>query len=803
MPGLALRIVVLALGLGAVAPAVAAAQTIGYTFTKIAETTGVGPYVEFFSPVVIDDGRVFFVAETSLGERVILSGAGGALTTVIDSSLPGLTFFEDSIWDVNNAGTVAFIGTVNGETNAFTTALAGLTAINDPTDPNGVSGVAGFAIGNSGNVVVSVLTRMSLGNGGPLSLLQDAANDPSLPSLYAFLTINTNDVVAFIGHTATGFAVYKITSAGTLTTIGSLPETVGGAPQINDSGVVAFYRRTAASGPGTRAIVVGSGGSLLTVADNTTAFTEFGAPGINNSGTLAFLALTPGLPGIPVRIGAFTGPNPIGDRVLRTGDPLFGATVTGMLGATITDSLGRAGLNNSGQIAFLVVLADGRRVVVRANPGAAPNAPPVVTNPGDQMVTRGQAITPLRIQASDPDGGNVLTYQASGLPPGLTINTSTGVITGTPGPTSAGQWTTTLNVSDGRAGTLATFVWTVVATVPPTVQFDRTTYTVGEAAGNATITVTRTGSTTNAVTVQYATSPGTATEGVDLPAQWDPHDRGRSHQHDIHGADRGRRADRGARDAQPHPVQPEWGDAGRSQHCRAHDHRRCQWREPTVRRGDLHRAGATWAPGPEPRLRDHHGHARWPGHQPRDRGLRHQQRDRHRGHRLRRGVGDAHDPRQSANSYVRGLAVPRHARRRQRTNESRAGEPDRGAVLGTQSTAVLTITDNNVGGTLQLSAAAYSVSEAGGQATIKVNRTGGAASGVTVQYATSDGTAVAGTDYTTTTGTLTFGANEPTKTFTVPILDNVLADGNRKFTVGLTRQGVGACWGCRARARRR
>src|SRR5688572_32559865 len=93
--GLAMLAVVLVLGVDATGPAAARAQTTGYTFTKIAETTGVGTYTEFASPVVIDDGRVFFIAETAAGERVLLSGSGGTLTTVIDSSLPGLTLFYD------------------------------------------------------------------------------------------------------------------------------------------------------------------------------------------------------------------------------------------------------------------------------------------------------------------------------------------------------------------------------------------------------------------------------------------------------------------------------------------------------------------------------------------------------------------------------------------------------------------------------------------------------------------------------------------------------------------------------------
>ena len=62
-----------------------------------------------------------------------------------------------------------------------------------------------------------------------------------------------------------------------------------------------------------------------------------------------------------------------------------------------------------------------------------------------------------------------------------------------------------------------------------------------------------------------------------------------------------------------------------------------------------------------------------------------------------------------------------------------------------------------------------------------------AASGtVTVHYATSDGTATAGSDYTATSGTLTFTAGETTKTISVPITDDTVDDGGETFTLTLS-----------------
>ena len=108
-----------------------------------------------------------------------------------------------------------------------------------------------------------------------------------------------------------------------------------------------------------------------------------------------------------------------------------------------------------------------------------------------------------------------------------------------------------------------------------------------------------------------------------------------------------------------------------------------------------------------------------------------------------------------------------------------------GAVLGAQSTAVLTITDNDTAGALTFSAATYTAVE-GNAALITVKRTGGAASGVTVHYATSDGSASQPADYTAASGDLTFAANETQKTFSVPLVaeNPILVEGDE--TVNLT-----------------
>jgi plastocyanin len=124
--------------------------------------------------------------------------------------------------------------------------------------------------------------------------------------------------------------------------------------------------------------------------------------------------------------------------------------------------------------------------------------------------------------------------------------------------------------------------------------------------------------------------------------------------------------------------------------------------------------------------------------------------------------------------------------------------PAGGASLGTSS-AALAITDADAGagaGTLQLSSAAFSVSEKGGSAPISVTRSHGSAGAVSVHYATSGGTAVAGTNYTSTSGTLNWADGDAAaKTFNVAVLDDGVVDGSHTVNLALSSPTGGAALG--------
>jgi Zn-dependent metalloprotease len=85
-----------------------------------------------------------------------------------------------------------------------------------------------------------------------------------------------------------------------------------------------------------------------------------------------------------------------------------------------------------------------------------------VNNPGSQTGTVGTAKS-LQLTATDSASGQTLTWSATGLPAGLSISSSTGLISGTP--TTAGTFTTTATARDTTGATgSASFTFTISGT---------------------------------------------------------------------------------------------------------------------------------------------------------------------------------------------------------------------------------------------------------------------------------------------------------------------------------------------------
>jgi hypothetical protein len=137
-------------------------------------------------------------------------------------------------------------------------------------------------------------------------------------------------------------------------------------PSMGSHGRVALHAQFE---DGEEALLAGRGGPVKTLVDTADGFDTFGlgSPSQNGAGEIVFTAIAQGGSGYEL----FDGPSPTTDLVVAIGDPLAGSEAFHLVSC-------RQALNDHGQIAFLARLADGRDVIVRADPvAAAPGQVPV------------------------------------------------------------------------------------------------------------------------------------------------------------------------------------------------------------------------------------------------------------------------------------------------------------------------------------------------------------------------------------------------------------------------------------------
>ncbi len=123
--------------------------------------------------------------------------------------------------------------------------------------------------------------------------------------------------------------------------------------------------------------------------------------------------------------------------------------------------------------------------------------------------------------------------------------------------------------------------------------------------------------------------------------------------------------------------------------------------------------------------------------------------------------------------------------------------PSAGAVLGSLNATTVTIINNDTPA-LQFYSAGFVANENDGAANIIVMRTGSLQSAVSVNYATKGGDAVAGSAYAVTSGTLKFAAWETYQSFSIPLFDNSINQGDKTVTVALSAPSAPAILGAQS-----
>jgi large repetitive protein len=121
----------------------------------------------------------------------------------------------------------------------------------------------------------------------------------------------------------------------------------------------------------------------------------------------------------------------------------------------------------AGNLSNVAEAADRSRTVMFNAAPPPTNRPPTLATPAAQTSAAGVSVS-LGLAGTDPDG-DALTYAATGLPPGLTLTTGSGAISGVA--TTPGNYAVNASVADGRGGSAAaTFSWTITSAAAPTIQ---------------------------------------------------------------------------------------------------------------------------------------------------------------------------------------------------------------------------------------------------------------------------------------------------------------------------------------------
>jgi hypothetical protein len=114
---------------------------------------------------------------------------------------------------------------------------------------------------------------------------------------------------------------------------------------------------------------------------------------------------------------------------------------------------------------------------------------------------------------------------------------------------------------------------------------------------------------------------------------------------------------------------------------------------------------------------------------------------------------------------------------------------DNGLFLLKDNTTTL---PNGVG-SLRMGAATLQLSESAGSASVRVQRVGGSSGAVSVSYATQDGSAIAGSDYSAANGTLNWSNGDVAdKLLTIAVTNDSVVEGDETFNVVLSVVGGGA-----------
>jgi subtilase family serine protease len=346
-------------------------------------------------------------------------GVGGTSLSTASNSRG----YTESVWDTSSSEGTGSGCSSNEPQPSWQAALSVITAVCSHRVDNDVSADADP---NTGAAVYDTTN----GNGGWEEVGGTSESSPMIAAVFALAGNNgnggNNAADSIYTHTSN---LYDVTSGSNGSCSSSLLCTAktgydGPTGWGTPDGLTAFQSNSTTgntvtvTNPGSQTGTVGTAASLqISASDSasgqTLTYSATGLPaGLSINSTSGLIS------GTPTTAGSNSVVVTVKDTTGATGSASFTWTINSTTGNTIT-----------------------------------------VTNPGSQTGTVGTGVS-LQIHATDSASGQTLTYSATGLPAGLSISSTTGLITGTP--TTAGSNSVVVTVKDGTGATgSASFSWTI------------------------------------------------------------------------------------------------------------------------------------------------------------------------------------------------------------------------------------------------------------------------------------------------------------------------------------------------------
>jgi hypothetical protein len=311
------------------------------------------PYV----PSVNDEGTVAFQAALRSGGTGVFTGEGGAIEEVVGPTiLAGVTSHPD----LNESGATSFYGEfADGAQAVFLLRDGRLQTIASTRDGFAAVGPLGPTLNEAGTVAFRA--EHTAGRGGVFAsegaaVVTVAEAEGGWREFHGLPVIDSRGTVVFRADREDGFQGIYAGRGGPIETIaqtGDVFETLASFPSANESGTVAFAATLRTGGAG---IFTAKEGHIVQVIDTEGAFESFRGALITGAGEVVIS----GTPRGGSR-GLFVGPDPDADRILALGDGLLGSNVEDLAANPVS-------VNTHGHLAVRAALADGRQLIVRADP---------------------------------------------------------------------------------------------------------------------------------------------------------------------------------------------------------------------------------------------------------------------------------------------------------------------------------------------------------------------------------------------------------------------------------------------------